>query len=138
MTPGPPKAITVSLRRSDESICSFKAHDGTTFFIHDKCFYYADFRPDAPGGEIVAVDLTTGGEVWRSTLDSISDGASGSTCTNRIALDVWCEWHNNNWKAHIDRLEILREENGQRYLQLMDFDTGNTLGHHVFGPEKHQ
>jgi outer membrane protein assembly factor BamB len=133
--PGSSKVFTVSLRRADKTIFSFHAHTGTTFFLHGKIFFYTDYRPDAPGGDIVAVDPTAGEEIWRTTLDSITTGDSQTSCENRISFNI-CQESHDNWKTSVDRLEAFREEGGQRYLQLMDLDTGKTIGHHLYDPKR--
>ena len=45
----------------------------SVFRILDDRLYYAKFHPSSTGGSIVAVDLTTGKELWTSELIALGN-----------------------------------------------------------------
>ena len=131
--PGSPRIVTIRLLQGDKVVCSFKGSEQSEFLLIDKIFYYADFQSSAPGGSIVAVDLTTGKELWQSELKSITKAVSGSTFSNRIGLTALSQT-TDNWKTHSETLAVWREEAGQRYLEIKNLKSGETIGHHLFDP----
>jgi hypothetical protein len=98
----------------------FGGHGETVVAVCGGALYYADFSPIASGCAVVAVDLTTGEQLWRAELRGLGP-VDHSKYRNRVILDV-------------DRnaVRVLGKESSGRYIEYLDRKSGRTVGHKVF------
>jgi hypothetical protein len=90
------------------------------FEIRHDHLYYADFKEGTSGGEIVAIDLKSGRDLWRSRLDALG-AIPHSMYSNRM-----------NLLCTDTVVAVFGDEGGGRYLEFKDIDTGKTVGHRVY------
>jgi hypothetical protein len=108
--------------KSGEAVYEWKGHRFSVFRIRNATLFYADWNPHASGGQIVAVDLKTGKELWRSALTAIGL-VEHSAYRNLLNLD-----------ANNDVVAIYGNESAGRYIEFKDVQNGKTIGHKVFSP----
>lgn len=111
---------TFSIQRDGKPICSWRGHPHTVFRIQEDRLYYARFHTSGSGGQVVAVDLTTGKELWASDLKALGP-IQHSAYQNLMNLD-----------ANLEVVTVWGNETMGRYLEFKDARTGQTVGHRIF------
>jgi len=104
----------------DKEVYSWSGHMNTVFRILRDRLYYARFLRSGSGGSVVAVDLSTGNELWHSRLQGIGL-IQHSAYSNQMNLD-----------ANFEVVWVWGEESMGRYLEFKDVITGKTVGHRIF------
>lgn len=112
--------LIFSIAHNNKEIYVWKGHFRTVFSIQENRLYYARFSPSGSGGEIVAVDLSSGRELWKSPLTALGP-IQHSAYSNRMTLE-----------ANGDTLSIYGKESMGRYFEIKDVKTGRTVGHKRF------
>jgi hypothetical protein len=116
-------ALTISVLVGDRGMYSWKGHRHSVFRILDDRLYYAKFHPSSSGGSIVAVDLTTGKELWTSELRALGNIEHSAY---RTLLNLDC---------NREVVTIWGNETLGRYVEFKRVDTGQTVGHRMFRKE---
>ncbi len=116
-----PTKLSLTILSGDHELYSWEGHMYSAFRILNEHLYYANFSPYVGGGEIVAVDLKTGKELWRSQLQALGP-AERSSNRNRINLTCYSE----------GVVAITGNETMGRYLEFKKISTGETIGHRIF------
>jgi hypothetical protein len=94
------------------------------FRISGDTLYYASFQPSASGADIVAVDLTTGKQLWKTSLKGLGPIQHSG-------------YHNVlNLEADDTVVTVFGNEAMGRYVEFLDPKTGKALGHHVYPKDK--
>ena len=112
--------LTFKILYGDKEVYTWGGHMRTVFRILEDRLYYARFHPSADGGRVVAVDLSSGKELWDSPLQGIGPRAH-SAYVNLMNLD-----------ANFEVVTVWGNETMGRYLEFKDVTTGKTLGHRIF------
>jgi hypothetical protein len=114
-------AFSITILSGDREIYTWQGHRHSVFRILDDRLYYAKFHPSSTGGSIVAIDLTTGRELWTSPLKALGDFEHS---TYRTLLNLDCNH---------EVVTIYGNESLGRYFEIKRTDTGATVGHKRFG-----
>jgi hypothetical protein len=118
--PSDRESLTFKVFHGEKEVYSWGGHLNTVFRILEDRLYYARFHPSGSGGNVVAVDLSTGKELWESRLQGIGPVAH-SAYENLMNLD-----------ANFEVVEVWGRESMGRYLEFKDVRTGKTVGHRIF------
>jgi len=116
-------SLTITVLLASREMYTWKGHRDSVFSILDDRLYYAKFHPSSSGGSIVAVDLTTGKELWRSELKALG-GIRHSAYRSLLNLD-----------CNRDVVTVHGNESMGRYIEFKRVDTGETVGHKIFPKE---
>ena len=117
------KTLTVRVTVNDKMVYSWPGHWSSVFVIRGQELVYADFVPSDPRCSLVAVDLSTGKELWRTRLMGIDvpavpvPGNAFNLSTYEGTAIVW----GNVASGH--------------YVEFVDLKSGKTVGHKVFGQD---
>jgi len=112
--------LTIRIMDDKDVIHSWLGHKRSVFRILDDRLYYADFYSGSSGGSIVAFDLKSGKELWKSPLKALGP----------IEHSAYFNWLNLD--ANYDVVTIFGYEARGRYFESKDVHSGQTLGHKVF------
>ena len=119
--PAPGSGLTVHVKNKEgKEIYSFAAHQGTVLARSGQTLFVTDFSPIATGCALVAIDLKTGKEVWKTRLKGLGPIAH-TKYRNRVMIDV-------DGKAIVVR----GNEAAGRYLEFVDIKTGKMLANRVY------
>src|SRR3954468_12815807 len=117
-------ALRIKVMKGDQELYAWWGHAGTVFSIREDRLYYVQFDRISPGAGLVAVDLLTKKELWRSTLRGVGQPAHSyySNAVNLIAGNsiVW----------------VYGNETAGRYVEYTNAETGETLANKVFEEPK--
>jgi hypothetical protein len=113
-------SLIFKIFHGDKEVYTWGGHVNTVFRIQEDRLYYARFHPSGSGGSVVAVDLSTGKELWDSRLQGIGP-VEHSAYVNLMNLDA-------NFKV----VTVWGNETMGRYLEIKDVTTGKTVGHRIF------
>ena len=116
-------ALTINFIKDDRPAYQWKGHKHSVFRIRGDRLYYAEFHYSGSGGNVVAVDLNKGNELWRSPLKALGEVAH-SAYLNRMTID-----------ANDEVVSIYGNESMGRYVEFKDTRTGKTVGHKRFPTE---
>ena len=116
-------ALTIKIIKDDRPVYQWKGHKHSVFRIQGDRLYYAEFHYSGSGGNVVAVDLSKGNELWRSPLKALG-GIRHSSYLNRMTID-----------ANDEVVSIYGNESMGRYVEFKDVRTGKTVGHKQFPKE---
>ena len=117
-------ALTIKIIKDDRAVYQWKGHKHSVFRIQGDRLYYAEFHYSSTGGNVVAVDLSKGNELWRSPLKALG-GIEHSAYLNRMTID-----------ANDEVVSIYGNESMGQYLEFKDVRTGKTVGHKQFPKEQ--
>ena len=116
------KLIFTLIDLNDESeIFSWEGHYASVFLVKEDILFFANFSSVGTGGEIVAVNLSKGKEIWCEKLKALGD-ISHMAYSNKIQIE-----HRQN------AIWVWGNESFGKYLELKDMKTGKTIAHRVFG-----
>ena len=115
--------IVFRVLRGGKLCYQWDGHLRTVFRIVDDRLYYPRFSPGSEGGTMVAVDLSTGKELWASPLQAVPVPFAHSKYRNLMNLSFGGE-----------AVTVYGCESAGRYVEIKDVRTGKTLGHKVFAP----
>ena len=119
---GPPhgRLLTFKVLDGERELYAWKGHHASVFRLVGDRLYYAGFDLASPGGSIVAVDVSTGKELWRSKLHP--PGYPGhSAYYNMMTMNV-----------NDEVVSVYVNEARARYFEIKDIKTGETVGFKEF------
>jgi hypothetical protein len=114
--------IRITILKDEKKAYSWVGCRWSVFQIVDDRLYYADFTLGDQAG-IVAIDLTTGKELWRSKLIGLSTQPALMEHSPAVLM--------MNLSVNVDVVTICGREMG-RYIEFKDIKTGKTVGHKIF------
>jgi len=105
-------------------LCSWQERGHCVCLVRNGTLYRAEYDQISSGCAIVAVNLKPGKEIWKATLQGLGP-IDHSKYRNRV------------WMESVDDLvfAIYGHESAGRYVELVDWKSGKTLGHKVFPRE---
>ena len=115
-----PLNLQFKIMRNDREVYSWWGHVYTVFALKDDRLFYVQFAVESPGGKVVAVDLAAGKVLWTSPLRAVGD-APHSAYYNQV-----------NITANLRVVSVFGNESNGRYYELLDAQTGKTIGHKIF------
>jgi hypothetical protein len=121
--PGGSDELTIRFVKDGKAICSWKGHTHSVFVQKDSTLVYALFHPSQQGCTLVAVNLDSGAELWRTELQAI-EKAGHSGYSNLI-----------NMNAAEGIVVVHGKEGFGNYDEIVDLKTGKTLAHRVYDKE---
>lgn len=110
----------IHITRNNQARLKFEGHVNTVFVFRGDEIFYARFNPSTSGCTIVAFDLAAGKQLWEKRLKGIGP-IEHSHYSNQVSL-------------HLQRtaLEVYGWEEGGKYLEYLDIETGETVAHRLF------
>jgi len=118
------RQLYISVLEGEREVFTFKGHSRTVFSIAGDHLYYANFSVMASGAEIVAVNLKTGKELWKSPLAGIGN-------------QMHSEYSNSlNLEADPFSVKVFGKESNGQYFESKRADTGETIAHKRFTREE--
>ncbi|MBL9133674.1 MAG: ankyrin repeat domain-containing protein [Verrucomicrobiaceae bacterium] len=119
-----PFDLDIVILEGERELYSIKGHTSTVFNIFDDRLFFADFSPATTGATIVAVDLKTQKELWRSSV---------------LGIEIWGHFgYNNslNLSGGGDSISVFGNESFGQYYESKRSDTGETTAHKLFTEEE--
>jgi len=111
---------TIRFKDGDNEAFSIIGHDGTVFAERKNVLYYADFSPWSSGCSVVAYDLKSKKQLWKTTLKGLGP-IDHTKYHNAVVLEL-----------KDDALHILGNESAGKYVEYVELKKGKTVGHKVF------
>jgi hypothetical protein len=109
-------SINIRTRQDHKVIYSLaEGHEGTVFTRWNDILYIAEYCPIASGCDVVALDLTTGKQLWKSRLQGI--GPTGHSQYLNLV----------NMETDGQRVIVTGNEAHGRYIEHLDLQSGKTL-----------
>ncbi|HKC84506.1 MAG TPA: hypothetical protein VKG02_00950 [Blastocatellia bacterium] len=113
-------SLTFKVLHGEKELYTWRGPVKSVFRIQEDRLYYARFSDISSGGSVVAVDLSTGKELWDSPLQGIGP-VEHSAYRNQMNLD-----------ANLEVVWVWGNESMGRYLEYKDVTTGKTIGNRIF------
>src|SRR5262245_58546317 len=114
------RKATVTVLPGGDQVVTFQGHTGTPFVVQGATLYYADYNRMSTGCAVVAMDFKTGKQLWKKNLKGLGP-IDHRKYYNSVALDL-----------DDGALRVVGKESAGRYIEFVDRETGQTLGHKVF------
>jgi hypothetical protein len=114
--------MTIHFLRAGREVFAGRGHLNTVFVRKGDLLVYADYDLVDCGCTLIAIDLTTGEEVWRNQLLAV--GLVGhSRYSNKVRLELGD-----------DVVRVWGDESAGRYVEVVDLAGGETFAHRIFQP----
>lgn len=129
-----PGELIFTVSKDGCDVFSFKGHRFTVGKVRTdgdmpiNRLYFADYSMSKPGGQMVAVNLVTGKEIWRTDLEALGESKNVQgyqRYQNRLNLDVGP-----------DCIIIRGKESSGRYIEVKNIKTGDTIGHRIYDEDE--
>lgn len=117
--------LTIRVSDGDAELYSFGAHTGTMFFERNGVLYHTEYSRGVNGCVMVAFDLRAKKQLWKTHLKGIGE-VQHSAYTNEVRMNPYLE----------GVLVVYGNESFGKYVEVLDIETGKTVGHKVFKEEK--
>jgi hypothetical protein len=118
------RTTTFWVHDRDKVRCAWEEHGHGVFLVRDQVLYRADYLAHSSGCSVVAFDLKAGKELWKATLKGLGP-IDHSKYHNRVRME----------RVDDAVFAVYGQESAGRYVELVDFKTGRTVGHKVFPRE---
>jgi hypothetical protein len=116
--------FTVRILDKGQEIYSFRAHGETVFTNTADVIFVAKFSPIATGCTVLAYDLKERKELWKCELKGNPPGGHS------------VYHHQVNITTDGGAVLVYGKESNGRYIEYVDAQTGMTVGHKKFPPER--
>ncbi len=117
--------LTIRLLTDGKEVFRFRGYSDTVFARSGDVLYVAEFAPSVTGCTVVATDLKSGKQLWRSNLKGIGP-VDHSRYRNHVTID-----------AQGEVLVVRGHESLGRYIEYIDMKSGKTVGHKKYPAEEH-
>jgi hypothetical protein len=118
------RRTTVEVAAGDAVRYSWEERDGFVFIGRKDVLYRADYSSNSSGCSVVAFDLKAGKELWKAELKGLGPIRHWKYC-NRVLME----------RVDDTVFAVYGQESAGRYVELVEFKTGRTVGHKVFPRE---
>lgn len=118
------REVKVTFSKDGKDAFTLNGHRNTVFRVAGDTLVYARFHPSATGAAMVAVDLRTGKQLWKTDLKGIGP-VSHFAYSNYLNLE-----------ADGDTVTVFGNEASGKYVEILDAKTGKTVGHKKFPEDK--
>ncbi len=112
------------LNNNNEELCSFDAHPNTVFIRKNNMLYVTDFHYMSSGCSVIAFDLKQRKQLWTTRLQGLGPIAH-SKYSNYVNIAIEKEL-----------VIIYGKESSGRYIELLDPQTGKTVGNKKLPAER--
>jgi hypothetical protein len=117
--------IDYTFFRDHREILSIRGHDQSAYAAKGNDLYFAEYSPDAAGCTVIAYDLATGKEQWRSKLHQAQpQGHSGYG--NLVSVRISSKGEGGE-EAEDSAIVIVGNESYCDYTEVLDRETGESL-----------
>lgn len=113
--------VTIRLLDDGKELVAWEGHIRSVFSLNGDVPVYADFRTSSSGCSVVAFDLKTKKQLWKTRLKGLGP-ISHFGYSNSVNLDII-----NN-----DAVRVFGNESAGQYLEIVDLKTGKTVGHRTY------
>jgi hypothetical protein len=114
--------LTIRIVDAGKELCAWEGHYRSVFALGGDVLVYADFLPSRTGCALVAHDLKTQKQLWKTDLKGLGPIAH-TRYANAVNLEV----------INGEVVRVFGEESAGKYLEYVDLKTGKTVGHRVYG-----
>jgi hypothetical protein len=111
--------------RDGRQVLSLKGHTGPAFTSHGNVLYFADFALSSTGCSVVAYNLTSGEELWRTRL-SHEQPAGHSAYRNLVLIRMSREKEVMS-ETEGSAVIVTGQESYCDYIEVLDAKTGEML-----------
>ena len=115
--------VKVTFAKDEKDAFVLNGHENTVFRVVGDTLVYTLYHQGASGAAVVAVDLKSGKELWKTELKGIGPV---SHFKYRNLLNV---------EASRDTVTVFGNESLGKYVEILDTKSGKTVGHKVFPKE---
>jgi hypothetical protein len=112
--------LTIRFSKDDRPALTLEGHYASAFLFNEGVLYYPEYHPSSSGCTLVAFDLASKKELWKSHLKGIGP-IDHTKYRNLVALDFVG-----------GAVKVLGNESAGDYVEFVDLKTGKTVGHKVF------
>lgn len=121
---GGERTDAIAVTERGRVLCSWQERGHCVCLVRNGILYRADYDQITSGCAIVAFDLKAEREMWKATLQGLGP-IRHSKYRNRV------------WMEPVDEsvFAVYGHESAGRYVEVVDWKTGKTLGHKVFPRE---
>jgi hypothetical protein len=116
--------IAIETADGKREVYGWDENGTSAFVIRNHVLYRAEYDSMSSGCTIVAFDLKAGKELWKSTLRGLGP-IDHSKYRNRVHIE----------KVDDAVFAVYGNESAGKYVELVEYKTGRTLGHKVFPRE---
>lgn len=118
--------LTIRFYHDDRLDCTIEGHAYTTFVVDESILYYAEYSHSTTGCALVAYDLKTRKELWKTQLEGIGP-IRHFRYTNMVVVTV------AQGAATAPLVILVRgSESAGKYIEYVDTKTHKTVGHKIF------
>lgn len=122
--PGNGNSAIIRVKKFGKTLLDWEGHTETVFVIAGDAFYVTGQHQYSSGCQVVAVDLTTGKQLWKTALKGLGPIAHTRYRNHvNIALD------------DAETLRIFGRESAGGYVEFVDRMSGKTVGNHRYKAE---
>lgn len=109
-------------------IISIRGHKHSSFCSRDNRLFFADYSPDMPGCAVVAYDLISGKELWKTKLHQEQPKAV-SAYRNHVKVSLTSDPSapGQQWEKPGNVIEVRGSETYCDYIEALDAETGASL-----------
>jgi hypothetical protein len=116
--------VVIESRDGKQELYAWDEHGQSAFVVCNGIIYRAEYSGISSGCAIIAFDLKAGKELWKATLKGLGP-IDHSKYHNRVRME----------KVDNTVFAVYGEESAGKYVELVEYATGRTLGHKVFPKE---
>jgi hypothetical protein len=113
--------ITIRLLDNGKEVVAWEGHYRSVFTSNGNVLVYAVFGPSRTGCAVVAYDLKSQKQLWKTDLKGIGP-IDHFQYSNSVNLEII-----NN-----DAVRVFGNETAGQYLEIVDLKTGKTVGHRTY------
>ena len=112
--------LDIAVLSDGRRVFSWRGHHASVFCVATDRLYFADWSIGASGGNVVAVDLVSGQEIWRKPLKALGD-IEHSTYQTLFNIDV-----------SENVVIVWGNESQGKYVEFKSAQTGETIAQKIF------
>jgi len=113
--------VTIRLLDDGKELVAWEGHIRSVFSLNGDVLVYAEFPTSSSGCSVVAFDLKTKKQLWKTSLKGLGP-ISHFGYSNSVNMEII-----NN-----DAVRVFGNETAGQYLEIVDLKTGKTLGHRKY------
>jgi hypothetical protein len=113
--------VTIRLLDDGKELVAWEGHPRSVFSLNGDVLVYAEFPTRSSGCSVVAFDLKTKKQLWKTSLKGLGP-ISHFGYSNSVNMEII-----NN-----DAVRVFGNETAGQYLEIVDLKTGKTVGHRKY------
>ncbi len=120
----PRRTVVLRILVDHKEVFTYEAHDQTTFIRLRSVMYIADYHQHRSGCSILAVDLSTGKQLWKTKLRALGPVGASKYSNSVIVAE------------ESGRIIVYGNEANGRYIESLDMKTGELIENTQLAPLK--